>query len=78
MNQLEMSLLTNASGLPVGATSRPAEALLERSVADALRIIAAACAERNAAPVKAARRQLAEVYGATRLSRRRERQGASP
>lgn len=77
MNQLEMSLLTNASGLPVGVTSRPAEVLLERSVADALRIIAAACAERNAAPVKAARRQLAEVYGATRLSRRRERQGAS-
>ncbi|KQP77768.1 hypothetical protein ASF60_06660 [Methylobacterium sp. Leaf113] len=72
-----MSLLTNASGLPVGVTSRPAEVLLERSVADALRIIAAACAERNAAPVKAARRQLAEVYGATRLSRRRERQGAS-
>lgn len=53
------------------------EARLERSVADALRIIAAACAERNAAPVKAARRQLAEVYGATRLSRRRERSGAS-
>jgi hypothetical protein len=46
-------------------------------VADALRIIAAACDERNAPPVKAARRQLAEVYGATRLSRHRERQRAS-
>ena len=54
-----------------------AEARLERSVADALRIIAAACDERNAPPVKAARRQLAEVYGATRLSRHRERQRAS-
>lgn len=59
------------------AASRPAEARLERSVADALRIIAAACAERDAAPVKAARRQLAEIYGATRLSRQRERQRAS-
>ena len=60
-----------------GALRRPAEARLERSVADALRIIAAACDERNAPPVKAARRQLAEVYGATRLSRHRERQRAS-
>lgn len=57
--------------------SRPAEARLERSVADALRIIRAACDERNEAPVKAARRQLAEIYGATRLSRQRERRGAS-
>ncbi|WP_264050194.1 hypothetical protein [Methylobacterium flocculans] len=55
----------------------PADAVrLERSVEDALRIIAAACAERNEPPVKAARRQLAEIYGATRLSRRRERSGA--
>lgn len=54
-----------------------AEARLERSVADALRIIAAVCAERNEPPVKAARRHLAEIYGATRLSRQRERRGAS-
>ena len=54
-----------------------AEARLERSVADALRTIAAACAERNEPPVKAARRHLAEIYGATRLSRHRERRRAS-
>jgi hypothetical protein len=58
-------------------TRRPAEARLERSVADALRVIRAACEERNQAPVKAARRHLAEIYGATRLSRRREGRGAS-
>jgi hypothetical protein len=58
-------------GIPV------VEARLERSVADALRIIAAACAERNAPPVKAARRRLAEIYGATRLNRQRERLRAS-
>jgi hypothetical protein len=49
-------------GIPV------VEARLERSVADALRIIAAACAERNAPPVKAAR---------PRLNRQRERLRAS-
>ncbi|MGU3361320.1 hypothetical protein ACLBWX_13400 [Methylobacterium sp. M6A4_1b] len=58
-------------------SSRPAEARLERSVADALRVIRAACDERNEAPVKAARRHLAEIYGATRLSRQRERGRAS-
>ncbi|MCJ2034152.1 hypothetical protein [Methylobacterium sp. J-068] len=54
-----------------------AEARLARSVADALRIITAACEERNAPPVKAARRHLAEIYGATRLNRQRERRRAS-
>lgn len=53
-----------------------AEIRLERSVADTLRVIAAACAEREAPPVRAARRHLAEIYGATRLSRRRERASA--
>ncbi len=51
----------------------PGDLRLQRSVADTLRTIAAACAERDAPPVKAARRQLAAVYGATRLSRRRDR-----
>ncbi len=46
---------------------------LQRSVADTLRVIAAACAEREAPPVKAARQELAAIYGATRLSRRRDR-----
>lgn len=50
---------------------------LERSVADTLRVIAAVCAERDAPSVKAARRHLAEVHGATRLSRRLERRSAS-
>jgi hypothetical protein len=45
---------------------------LQRSVADTLRVIAAACAEREAPPVKAARQELAAIYGATRLTRRRE------
>lgn len=54
-----------------------AEIRLERSVAHTLRVIAAACAEREAAPVKAARQHLAEIYGATRLSRRLERRSAS-
>ncbi len=49
---------------------------LERSVAQTLSVIAAACAEREDAPVKAARRHLAEIYGATRLSRRLERRSA--
>ncbi|NEU10609.1 hypothetical protein G3T14_00510 [Methylobacterium sp. BTF04] len=56
---------------------RRAEIGLERSVADTLRVIAAACAERNAPPIKAARQHMAEIYGATRLSRQRERRRAS-
>jgi hypothetical protein len=52
---------------------QPGDLRLQRSVADTLRVIAAACAEREAPPVKAARRELAAVYGATRLSRRRDR-----
>ncbi|MBY0259769.1 hypothetical protein [Methylobacterium sp.] len=70
MDQSEITHTTRPS-------SQPAEARLERCVADALRIIAAACDERNAPPVKAARRHLAEIYGATRLSRQRERRSAS-
>ncbi|WP_156465674.1 hypothetical protein [Methylobacterium sp. Leaf106] len=46
---------------------------LERCVAHTLRVIAAARTERDDAPVKAARRQLAEIYGVTRLNRRLER-----
>ena len=45
-----------------------AERRLERSVAAALRVIAAAHDERQAPPVSAARRRLSEVYGANRLS----------
>ncbi|MCJ2136790.1 hypothetical protein MKK69_22525 [Methylobacterium sp. J-026] len=51
-----------------------AERRLERSVASALRIIAAAHDERQAPPISAARRRLSEVYGAARLVRRLERQ----
>ncbi|KQP60742.1 hypothetical protein [Methylobacterium sp. Leaf112] len=51
---------------------QPGDLRLQRSVADTLRTIAAACAERDAPPVKAARRELAAIYGATRLSRRRD------
>lgn len=46
---------------------------LERSVARTLHLIATACDERAAPPIRAARRNLAEVYGATRLRRRLER-----
>ncbi|MGH1587175.1 hypothetical protein ACRBEV_01010 [Methylobacterium phyllosphaerae] len=51
-----------------------AERRLERSVAAALRVIAAAHVERQAPPVTAARRRLSEVYGATRLARRLEQE----
>ncbi|MGX7704377.1 hypothetical protein [Methylobacterium sp. Gmos1] len=47
---------------------------LERSVAAALRTIAAVQAERNAPPVRSARLRLATVYGVTRLQKRRERE----
>jgi hypothetical protein len=45
---------------------------LERSVADTLRVIAAACAEREAPPIHAARQHLREIYGAARLRKQRE------
>lgn len=45
---------------------------LERSVSATLQAIAAACAERDAPPVHAARRHLAEAYGAARLRKRME------
>jgi hypothetical protein len=54
-----------------------AERRLERSVAAALRVIAAAHVERQAPPVSAARRRLSEVYGATRLARRLEQERRS-
>ncbi len=63
--------------MPRAVDGQRAEIRLERSVAAALKAIAAACAEREAPPVKAARRHLAEIYGATRLSRHRERARAS-
>ncbi|GJD62663.1 hypothetical protein [Methylobacterium frigidaeris] len=50
---------------------------LERSVAAALRTIAAVQAERSAAPVRSARLRLATIYGVTRLQRRREREGTA-
>ena len=56
-------------------TDTAAERRLERSVSATLRIIAAAHVERQAPPVHAARQRLGEVYGATRLARRLERDG---
>ncbi|KAA0123256.1 hypothetical protein CIW48_14170 [Methylobacterium sp. P1-11] len=55
-------------------TAAQAERRLERSVAAALRVIAAAHVERQAPPISAARRCLSEVYGATRLARRLEQE----
>ncbi|KMO44823.1 hypothetical protein VQ03_00985 [Methylobacterium tarhaniae] len=54
-------------------TAAQIQSSLERSVAAALRTIAAVQAERNAPPVRSARLRLATVYGVTRLRRRRER-----
>ncbi|WP_375408775.1 hypothetical protein [uncultured Methylobacterium sp.] len=48
-------------------------ARLERSVAAALNLIAAAQDERTAPPVQAARRNLAAVYGLKRLRQHQER-----
>ena len=48
-------------------------ARLERSVQAVLTLIATAQDERRAPPVQAARRNLAAVYGLTRLRRREER-----
>ncbi|GEP08294.1 hypothetical protein [Methylobacterium gnaphalii] len=50
-----------------------AQGRLQHSIATTLLVIAAARAEREAAPVHAARQRLAAVYGATRLRRRLER-----
>ena len=59
-------------GVPNGC--REAEtARLERSVATALDLIAAAQDERTAPPVQAARRNLAAVYRLKRLRRHQER-----
>ena len=49
-----------------------AQGRLQQSIAATLLVIAAARAERQAAPVHAARQRLAAVYGATRLRGRRE------
>ncbi|ACA18900.1 hypothetical protein M446_4559 [Methylobacterium sp. 4-46] len=54
----------------------PGETDLERSVAEALRVIAQVQAERGDAPVRSARLRLATIYGVNRL-RRRLRSGAS-
>lgn len=53
-----------------------AQGQLHHSIATTLLVIAAARAEREAPPVHAARQRLAEVYGATRLRRRLERDAA--
>ncbi|GJE58905.1 hypothetical protein [Methylobacterium trifolii] len=63
--------------LDIDTASASAERRLERSVAATLRVIAAAHTERQAPPVHAARRHLGEVYGATRLRKRMERDRAS-
>ncbi|MCF4126367.1 hypothetical protein [Methylobacterium sp. SyP6R] len=62
---------------PVRITSGDDTAALERSVAAALRTIAAVQAERSAPPVRSARLRLATIYGVTRLRRRREREDAA-
>lgn len=54
-----------------------AQGRLDQSIATTLLVIAAARVERDAAPVLAARQRLAEVYGATRLRRRLERETAA-
>ncbi|MBB5757007.1 hypothetical protein HNR00_001715 [Methylorubrum rhodinum] len=54
-----------------------AQGRLDHSIAATLLVIAAARVEREAAPVHAARQRLAEVYGATRLRRRLERESAT-
>ncbi|MBB5760477.1 hypothetical protein ABEV34_03965 [Methylorubrum rhodesianum] len=53
-----------------------AQGQLHHSIATTLLVIAAARAEREAPPVSAARRRLAQVYGATRLRKRLEREAA--
>lgn len=53
-----------------------AQGRLNHSVATTLLVIAAARIEREAPPVHAARRRLAQIYGATRLRRRLERERA--
>lgn len=63
--------------LPRAVDAHRVETHLEQSVAAALRTIAAARIEREAPPIKAARRHLAQIYGATRLSRQRERRHAA-
>ena len=55
-----------------------AQGQLRHSIATTLCVIAAARAEREAAPVHAARQHLAEIYGQTRLRRRLERDATSP
>ncbi|AWN49717.1 hypothetical protein DK419_28090 [Methylobacterium terrae] len=63
--------------MQTGRTMRGDEtAALERSVAAALRTIAAVQAERSAPPVRSARLRLATIYGVTRLQKRRERDAA--
>lgn len=54
-----------------------AERRLERSVDATLRVIAAACSEREAPPVHAARRHLGKIYGVKRLHKHLELQRRS-
>lgn len=53
-----------------------AQGQMHHSIATTLLVIAAARAERAAPPVHAARQRLAEVYSATRLRKRLERDAA--
>ena len=54
-----------------------AQSRLQHSIATTLCVIAAARAEREQAPVHAARQRLAFIYGATRLRRRLEREASA-
>ncbi|MGX5776048.1 hypothetical protein [Methylorubrum zatmanii] len=56
--------------------SARAQGRLHHSIATTLLVIAAARAERAAPPVQAARQRLAQIYGATRLRKRLERETA--
>ncbi|MBY0299527.1 MAG: hypothetical protein K2X71_26430 [Methylobacterium sp.] len=58
-------------------SARSVDVDLERSVAEALRIIAAVQAERGAAPVRTARLRLATIYGMNRLRRRLSRDASA-
>ncbi|WP_336490722.1 hypothetical protein [Methylobacterium nigriterrae] len=73
--QLDSRAGSDGAGAPDRAAAPEAgtssdEGRLARSVAATLRAIAAACAEREAPPVHAARRRLAEAHGAARLRKR--------
>jgi len=69
--------MAHVDTMPTAPGDVLAQGRLQKSIATTLLVIAAARAERQAAPIHAARQRLAEVYGATRLRRRLERETAA-